>query len=118
MSFGIESLSLVQAIGIWSDLLEAYYGVNGYGGNVAEIYAYRLQEYNPTAHSEVFTNLREEAASELAVASARRLQGLIGLFCERYDDARISIDGTTWRHWHSPLAHRCHVKVTRKARKR
>ena len=34
---GIETLSLVQALNVWAELVEAYHGQNGYGGTVAEI---------------------------------------------------------------------------------
>ena len=34
---GLEHVSMAQAVGIWSDLVEAYHGVNGYGGRVAEM---------------------------------------------------------------------------------
>jgi hypothetical protein len=36
------NISLPNALSIWSDLEAALYGVNNYGGTVAEIYAYRI----------------------------------------------------------------------------
>lgn len=44
-----EGLSMLQALGIWDDLLEAYHGVNRYGGDTAEIYGYRLSERCPSS---------------------------------------------------------------------
>lgn len=43
----MHRLSLVQALSLWSDLDDAYYGKSGFGGEVAEIYAYRLMPYAP-----------------------------------------------------------------------
>ena len=38
----MKNLSPVQACLIWSDLEQAYYGDAAYGGDVAEIYAYKF----------------------------------------------------------------------------
>jgi hypothetical protein len=38
----MKSLSIQQELLVWSELTAAYYGENKYGGDTAEIYAYRL----------------------------------------------------------------------------
>src|SRR5271168_2332059 len=45
------NISVPQALDVYDDLVKAYYGENGYGGNVAEIYCYRLLPRNPTAEA-------------------------------------------------------------------
>lgn len=108
-----EGLSMLQAIDIWDDLLEAYYGVNGYGGNIAEIYGYRLSERNPTADlGEGFMGCREERDATATL----RLKAMIRLFVERGSDANVTVDGIPWKRWKEPLFHRCHVKVVKKRR--
>ena len=42
-------LSMSQALGLWSDLEQAYHGTNSYGGDEAELYLYRLMPNTPTA---------------------------------------------------------------------
>ena len=45
----MHNLSLTQALGLWGDLVEAYHGVNPYGGDVAELYLYRFMRDCPSA---------------------------------------------------------------------
>lgn len=44
----MNNLSMNQALSIWSDLDDAYHGKNGFGGDTAEIYMYRLMPYSPS----------------------------------------------------------------------
>lgn len=41
------NISPHQLIDLWVQLEDAYNGVNGYGGTVAEIYAYTVEPSNP-----------------------------------------------------------------------
>src|SRR5262249_25383349 len=43
----MHNLSMAQALLIWSELMDAYHGKNGFGGDTAEIYMYRLMPYDP-----------------------------------------------------------------------
>ena len=45
----MKNLSMVQALEIWSDLESAYYGENSFGGDTAELYAYRFLPFSPRA---------------------------------------------------------------------
>jgi hypothetical protein len=45
----MHRLSLVQALSLWSDLDDAYYGKSCFGGEVAEIYVHRLMPHSPIA---------------------------------------------------------------------
>ena len=47
----MHRLSIVQALSLWSDLEDAYHGKHGYGGDVAEIYVYRLMPRCPLAET-------------------------------------------------------------------
>ena len=41
----------LEMMHLWGELVECYHGVNGYGSDTAEIYAYRLMPYSPLVHS-------------------------------------------------------------------
>lgn len=63
----IASVSTKNALHVWADLEQAYFGVNSYGGHVAEIYAYRLIGRRPgRGHSAEWDKEEDlEAASAL-----------------------------------------------------
>jgi hypothetical protein len=107
-----EGLSMLQALGIWDDLLEAYHGVNRYGGDTAEIYGYRLSERCPSSEA-AFPG----AILERDTNATQRLKAMIRLFVGCRSDAKVTVDGVPWNRWKELLSHRCHVKVTRKGRK-
>ena len=70
---------------LWGELVEAYYGVNHYGGTVAELYAYRFMPYTPTAHgnhSPAYqrTDIYLQATQEVQRHAASALREL----CERF----------------------------------
>lgn len=44
----MRDISTTQAISLWSELEQAYYDDNKYGGHTAEIYIYRLMPHTPT----------------------------------------------------------------------
>lgn len=44
----MHNASIDQIVGIWSELEECYYDDNGYGGDTAEIYLYRVQHSFPS----------------------------------------------------------------------
>ena len=111
-------LTMRQALSVWSDLESAYYGQNGYGGNTAEIYAYRLQQRDPTAElglrEKVPSTFTEAATQKQAMQAADNLIELISIFLEDTTDCEITIDGKAWRFaLNGGLVHRCHVKVER-----
>ena len=55
------SVSVDQWLGVWNELVRAYYGHNGYGGNTAEIYSHTLQLNSPAANA-----YRNNEGSEMA----------------------------------------------------
>lgn len=105
-------LTMRQAFAIWMELIEAYHGTNGYGGNTAEIYAYSLQQCDPA--TQLTGTLGEEAQREQAALAAVNLKTLIALFLETYRCSALHIDGEPWQEaLKSGLVHRCHVRILR-----
>lgn len=56
----MHNVSMIQALSVWSELEQAYYGDNGFGGDTAEIYAYRLARQTPHVTSEQSTSLKRD----------------------------------------------------------
>lgn len=100
-----------ELINLWGELVEAYHGVNTYGGHTAEIYAYRFQAYTPSVHSKIVTN--KEAEIELYRQSARQLYELLRLFAETYSRASIKVNGESNWEWlrYEPFHHRLHIEI-------
>lgn len=113
MSDALEHVSMDQVLGIWSELWQAYYGKNGFGGDTAEIYAYRLIPYNPSAV--VFdskTMMGKQAREEQAKMAGAALYRIIQRFC-RDNGCKVKVnDGSPW-HLLKGFEHRVHVKVIR-----
>ena len=111
-----------QAVGIWDELVDAYYGRNGYGGQTAEIYSYRLEQYSPGVHKfsdDKILPMYRDDAKRIAIEAAQALAGIIKLFLERYD-AEITVENMKIPIWEKKikqgkfLYHRYHVTVLRK----
>ena len=96
---------------VWGELIEAYHGVNGFGGDTAEIYAYRLQGYSPHAHDH-----RNE--KKLSMQARKAASALVAICCEfmRHYEAQLTIDGLDKDRWYAENSfgrfnHRAHVKI-------
>lgn len=100
-----------QLMELWAELVEAWHGVNGFGGDTAEIYAYRFQAYSPFAH----WHHDEEKLGEIGLQSARQLYELLTMFKVRHD-CRIIVDGKPLGAWLKkfPFNHRVHVRILHK----
>ena len=100
-------LSITQAVGIWDELRNAHLNLNGYGGNVAEIYAYRLMSYRPSMTPANYT------VAEMTQA-AQALLALIQLYQAQYPVVVTieDLDPVTWcLQFGAQYGHRCHVQV-------
>lgn len=102
---------------LWGELVECYYDVNGYGGNTAEIYAYRLMPYSPSVHNGApMTDLKEQRSQELNAVAAGALASLCEEFEQQYE-CQIEIDGRSITSWYmsyrDSFDHRVHVEVKR-----
>jgi len=107
----LENVSMYQALQIWSELEQAYYSDNKYGGDTAEIYAYRLM---PNMPGEQFTKslMMQQAVIEQQVLAGKDLARLCELFaCTR--SCQVLIDGLSPYEWSKgqPFDHRAHVQV-------
>jgi len=123
--------SAEESVGIWYELECALEGKNGYGGDVAEIYAYRLLSGGATAIRDMMTtpSTEEEArVAEMHVAcvAAKNLTWLVRRFVELHAGVEIGIE-TDPRQFHMidpraeefpPFSHRVHVRVSRRAQVR
>lgn len=101
-------LSMRQVIELWSDLEEARHGTNSFGGNTAEVYAYRLLSAAEDSGQ------GKEVSGKVA---ARRLFDLLHLFQEMHGvDVRVEVGrhhdghGYEWLLDH-PITARTHVRV-------
>lgn len=115
------TISIPQIVSVYDDLVKAYFGVNRYGGNVAEIYAHRVSEYSTSVHSSFGATSKNghlfEVLKEYTENAGSNLFSIIELFKEHYPDATVRVKGV--RNWVTPRAglqggfnHRTHVQVT------
>lgn len=106
----MEHISMLQALTVWSELWQAYYVKNGYGGDTAEIYAYTLQPRCPIMEQPL--DSLPEVGIELGLQAAKSLYAILCLFREKHD-CSIEVNGKVLGEWFAdtPFVHRCHVKV-------
>ena len=112
----LQHMSLDQVEDVWADLLAALEDRNGYGGTVAEIYAYRLHRFRPGLLHRG-TTLCDEAEEEVAHEAARNLHDVIEEFI-RTHPCKVSIEDEPdqfklFGPWVKDIifCHREHVKV-------
>lgn len=74
--------ALLQFLGVWAELEAAYYGENSYGGNVAEIYAYRLLVLAPL----------DPTGENRGAVAAREMERLLQMFVSVHVDARFGVE--------------------------
>lgn len=108
-----------QLLQLWGELVEAYHGVHGYGGHVAEIYAYRLMPYTPTCHSGALredSDTYREATRDVQMKAGAAFVQLCSYFTEHYP-ATILLDDLSLLEWWDRcvsaggFAHRVHAHV-------
>lgn len=118
----LMTVNLLGLLHVWGQLLEAYHNVNGWGGDVAEIYAYHLTRYSPLVHDGTIDGeLHERMKDEYTLNAANALCSIIEEFCTQYGcDAEI--DGISLAEWcalnnnrRHVYDHRCHVRVIKAA---
>lgn len=109
----MQNISMNQALSVWSELEQAYYGCNGYGGTTAEIYAYRIQSCNPSIAFGKESVFGEQAIREQAEKAGTSLYHLIVKF--RADrPCSIDVDGCDPEVLlREGLVNRCHIRVFR-----
>lgn len=105
-------LSPLGLLDVWDDLLTARYGDNGFGGDTAEIYAYRC--IGPgTAMTLVATQPDSGMARDAALEAAQGLHAILELFMTRHRVV-VEVDGCLFGPWvaTTPFYHRAAVRVT------
>jgi len=127
----MHNLSMMQALSIWGELVEARLGENGFGGHTAEIYIYRLMPY--VSAWPKGSSLEEEHKVDACRQANRSLIALIERFEAEHESFSVKIvlarrdDGS---HDEEPAAawitqilvdpkayldHRVHLKVCKRA---
>ncbi len=116
MSYGFFKLSMSQALGVWSDLCDAYHG-KGWGGDTAEIYMYRFMSDSPTVNisrepGKPLSGMAAEAHGQRVADANEALWALLAHFAEERD-CRLEVEGRPFGVWvaTSNFDHRVHVRV-------
>ena len=89
----MKNISIQQLISLWVNLEDAYNGVNGYGGDTAEIYAYTVQSRSP-GYKPGGDGIFAEDNKELELNASRSLYEVLKLFklkrdCKIYIEERL-----------------------------
>lgn len=110
-------ISIEQALDVYDDLIDALNGVNGFGGNVAEIYCFRIMPSSPTYSMYNEGKIWDEENRMLEKKTAEDFHSLCHIFAKKHN-AKISIDGEELHTWISKIRteeirffHRVHVEV-------
>jgi len=122
----LSSLSMDQALDVWSELVFAYLGKNGFGGDTAEIYIYRLCPQNPTIDlaTKEFkeTRVYQDAYKEHYQTANRALYELLRKFAHDFSckveivmNQHETIPIGSWFYKGELFDHRVHVKVRKKS---
>lgn len=124
MTIGLLSIPLVELLKLWGELTEALNGCNGFGGDTAELYAYRFTGRSPlaeeakawTSRNATPPDLMVKALDERAAEAGSALIALLDLF-ERVHEVRLVVDGDpAWLDRHRggfAFVHRVHVQAVR-----
>jgi hypothetical protein len=110
-------ISTIELLGLWADLIDAEYGTNGFGGDTAELYAYRFGALGPTWYRMLDTDKDHAWVVEAERESSARLYALLALFRDRRE-VDVEIDGRAFGDWlkSERFGHRVHVRVIGKVR--
>lgn len=112
----LHTITMEQALGVWSDLEQAYYEDSSYNGRTAEIYVHLFLSGAPRPVERLedpgmFGDMVREAYDNANVA----MHDLFLLFVQRRN-AQIEVEGRELGEWlkKARFCHRVHVKVTPK----
>lgn len=111
-------ISMFQALSVWSELEQAYFGQHRYGGDTAEIYLYRLMEHSPLIGNGYTNSQTREVRRGASRQSANALCQLCRIFeAERHCTIEIN-DTRKLEEWASianmEIEDRCRIRVIRK----
>ena len=111
------NVSIQQLINLWVQLEDAYNDENGYGGTVAEIYAYTLQPrtpgYAPNSDNP-FRNF-DEKSKEIEFNASKSLYNILTLFKSKRKCV-IKIENKRLGKWllKERFNHRLHIEIIKK----
>lgn len=113
----MHNMSMVQVLSVWMELEDALHGENGYGGDTAEIYIYRLMAYQPGAgrcsiEEEMQSPIRGPGVVAAYDAANVSLHNILVHFAKERE-AQIEVDGNELGEWLKTArnTHRVHVRV-------
>lgn len=115
----MHNLSMAQALDVWSDLEAAYHGKNGFGGDTAEIYLYRIMQRSPmyeAARQGHGGTTAKQEHDAIVRAANRSLYNLLDYFGKQKEDIKIFVNDRRLGTWLAvaDLDHRVHVRIERK----
>lgn len=112
-------ISIEQALEIYDELHHALDGNNGFGGDVAEIYVFRLMPYSPSYSMHSEGKIWDEENRMLEKKAAEDFHSLCHIFVKKHE-ASIQIDKIDLHEWIEKIRageyrffHRVHVKVSK-----
>lgn len=110
-------ISIEQALDVYDDLIDALNGVHGFGGNVAEIYCFRIMPNSPTYSMYNEGKVWDEDNRMLERKVAEDFHSLCYIFAKKHQ-VSVSIDGEEINEWIKKIRsgeirffHRVHVEV-------
>ena len=110
-------VSVAQAVELWTEFERGYRGESSFGGNICEIYAYRLMPYLPGVHKGSPPepgSLFYEDASRMSREAAESLRDLLVLFERHHPDCRVSVERregfVPLQDWRDLFVHRVEVR--------
>lgn len=115
-SHPLLTVNVLELMKLWGELTEARLGKNGFGGDTAEIYAYRFTAYNPLAHGHTrHGDMSKQAVDDCDGLAANCLAALCEEF-ERAYECTVKIDEDSIKGWligrsETPYDWRAHVQV-------
>ncbi len=119
-----DDLPFDEALGVWLDLERALAGTHGFGGDTAEIYAYRLLPES-IRHVGMGAGASMEPTVQAAAArtAARNLTSILRHFVELHEGVVIELDQPGGFQVQdltgegcAPFLHRVHVRVSQEQR--
>lgn len=108
------TVPVMDLLELWGELVECYYNHNGYGGDTAEIYGYRLGGDSPTLAAWKGKGGFDEFAIEELTTRMNALKELCALFSDKFNRG-VYINGARACEFRDAeaMAHRVHVKIER-----
>lgn len=109
----LHTISMMQALTLWSELERAYHGTNVFGSDTAEVYLYTIMSNPPRIeHLNSPNTIMGEIALEEVATANEVLYDFLCLFAKNRE-AKILVEGEELGPWlkDARFSHRVHVQV-------